>query len=117
VFGSLEQLTVSVWVNLTAAAAGSTLIDIGTDATNHLALQVSDGNYLRLIAKTASVDVTLTGTSAVPLNRWTQVALTLGDGNAEVYLDGRPFARGAVPLKPSELGATATIALSIRPSS
>jgi hypothetical protein len=104
---SLDELTVTAWVNLTSAPAGSTLLDIGTDADNHLALQVSDGTNLRLVVKTATVAVTLTGTYAVPLNRWTQVAFTLGDGKATIYLDGRPFARGDVALKPSDLGATA----------
>lgn len=108
VVSTLDQVTFTAWVNLTSAAAGSTLLDLGTSADNHLALQVTDGTKLHLVVKTATLDLSLPGTYAVPLNRWTQVALTLGEGKAVVYLDGRPFLREDVALKPSDLGATAS---------
>lgn len=107
VASGLDEMTVTVWVHLNSAPAGSTLFDLGTGADNHLALRVSDGTNLQLVAKTTTVDVALDGTLAVPLNRWTHVALTLDGVEAAVYLDGRPFARGALPLKPSDLGAAA----------
>jgi hypothetical protein len=107
VVSALDEITVTVWVHLSSAPAGSTLFDLGTSADNHLALRVSDGTKLQLVAKTETVDVAIDGTLAVPLGRWTHVALTLDGVEAAVYLDGRPFARGALPLAPSDLGAAA----------
>jgi hypothetical protein len=105
VLETLERMTLMAWVKPIATPANSTLFDVGTDGENHFALEI--GTSLRLVAKTSTVDQALLGAIALPKDRWTHVALTLGDGKAVAYVDGRPLVSGDVALKPSDLGALA----------
>jgi len=101
------EFSIMAWVNPDATPVGSTLFDIGTDANQHLALSLSDGTGMKLVLKTATLD--LKGTALIPLprNRWSHVAVTLGAGQVTAFVDGRPFVRIATTLLASDLGESA----------
>jgi hypothetical protein len=107
VLETLERMTLMAWVKPIATPVNSTLFDLGTDADNHFALEI--GSTLSLVAKTATppLDQSFAGAIALPKDRWSHVAVSLGDGKAIAYVDGRPFVSGDVALKPSDLGALA----------
>jgi hypothetical protein len=105
-----KATTVMLWAKLSATPVGSTLFDFGTGAGEHFALQINDGSAaprLKLIAKTAQLDQSVAAQITLPTNRWHHVAVTLGAGQAAIYVDGRPLARGAMTLTPADLGASA----------
>lgn len=69
----------------------------------------SDG-FVRFRIRSASLNKNqvLEGAEALPVDRWTHVAVTLGDTGASIYLDGAQIGQQApAAVRPSDRGATA----------
>ncbi|MGC4063423.1 MAG: LamG domain-containing protein [Polyangiaceae bacterium] len=109
VLKDFSAVTVATWIKLSANVTGSTLFDFGTSATNHFYLRANAGstNNISFGAQVNGGTVQETVTSYVfPTGVWKHVALSVGDGKINLYIDGLNVATRTITFAPSALGAT-----------
>ena len=107
---TLDDFTVSTWVNLSTQADWTRVFDFGSGTNNYmfLATRSSSSNYPRFAIRTASVTEQIVESSvALPAGSWAHLAVTLSGSTATLYLNGVPVGtNSAMTLKPASLGAT-----------
>jgi hypothetical protein len=105
---SLSEVTLATWVKLKSSAAFQRIFDLGLDTSNFMYLVNAGSNgVVRFRIATTTKNQVLEGATAVPVGKWTHVAVTLGDNGVSVYLDGTQVAQQApATLRPSDLGNT-----------
>jgi hypothetical protein len=106
----LHDFTISAWVNPSANTAWSRLFDFGTGTNNYMFLTLSAGGGPLRFAITASgngAEQQLNAPGNLPLNTWSQVAVTLSGTTGTLYIDGQPVATNPnMTLNPAALGVT-----------
>lgn len=109
VLGDATEITLAAWVKPTHDAAWARILDFGNDTTRYLYLAARNANGVPRFAVTtggAGGEQGLDGTAALPLNRWSHLAVTLAGGTGTLYVDGTAVARNtAMSLTPAALGA------------
>jgi len=114
VTSTLNDFTIATWVRVSAFGNWARLFDFGSGTNNYMFLAPQyDGSganagKMRFAIRTPSVgEQTVTSSTAIPLNTWVHVAVTLNGTTARLYLDGAEVgANAAMSLKPSSLGNT-----------
>jgi Concanavalin A-like lectin/glucanases superfamily len=87
----LSDFTVSAWVNPASNAAWQRVFDFGTGTNTNMFMTVNAGGAgLRFAITTSGSggEQQLTGGGQLPLNTWSNVAVTL----SALYLNGKPVA-------------------------
>ncbi|MFJ4521668.1 beta-L-arabinofuranosidase domain-containing protein [Streptomyces sp. NPDC088810] len=111
VLGTTTAVTLSAWVRPEHDAPWARVLDFGADTTRYLYLAVRNAAGVPRFAVTTSGaggEQALNGTAALPLGRWSHLAVTLGGGTGTLYVDGTAVARNtAMTLTPAALGALA----------
>ena len=110
ILSQLTQVTIATWVKLNSSTAFQRIFDFGVD-TNTFMYLVNAGSSgfmrFRIVSTTLNKNQVLEGAEAMPVGRWTHVALTLGDNGVSIYLDGAQIAQQAPAiLRPADLGDT-----------
>ena len=110
IVNGLTDFTVSAWVNPSQNSAWSRIFDFGTGTNDYMMLTASEGGGPLRFAITTSGngnEQQLTAPSTLPLNTWSNVAVTLSGTTGTLYVDGTPVATNAnMTLNPSSLGLT-----------
>ncbi len=111
IVSGLSDFTISAWVNPGANTAWSRVFDFGTGTTANMFLTVSaGGGPIRFAITTGGggAEQQINGTSTLPLNAWSHVAVTLSDNNTgTLYVNGAVVGTNAnITLRPSSLGNT-----------
>lgn len=116
IFAGATELTVAAWVNVTTSQNWQRVLDVGVDAK--LANNSSTGTrYMNLVPKNEgsnlafaigrdgySNEQVLTAPSPATAT-WKHVAVVLGAGQANLYIDGAPVTNSTtVTLRPADLG-------------
>ncbi|MBK3625074.1 glycoside hydrolase family 127 protein [Streptomyces sp. MBT49] len=108
VLGAATEVTLAAWVKPTHDAAWTRILDFGNDTTRYLYLAARNARGVPRFAVTtggAGAEQGLEGTAALPLNRWSHLAVTLGGGTGTLYVNGTAVARNtAMTLTPAALG-------------
>ncbi|ANS63430.1 hypothetical protein SLINC_1206 [Streptomyces lincolnensis] len=111
VLGGAAAITLSAWVKPTHDAGWARILDFGNDTTRYLYLAARNANGVPRFAVTTSGaggEQGLNGTAALPLNRWSHLAVTIADGTGTLYVDGTAVARNtSMTLTPAALGTLA----------
>ncbi|MEU5636816.1 beta-L-arabinofuranosidase domain-containing protein [Streptomyces rishiriensis] len=111
VLGGAAEVTLAAWVKPTHDAAWTRILDFGDDTTRYLYLAARNANGAPRFAITGSGaggEQGLDGTAALPLGRWSHLAVTLAGGVGTLYVDGTAVARNtAMSLTPAALGPLA----------
>ncbi|MGW6923497.1 beta-L-arabinofuranosidase domain-containing protein [Streptomyces sp. NPDC054950] len=109
VLGGATEVTLAAWVKPTHDAAWTRILDCGNDTTRYLYLAARNASGAPRFAITTGGpggEQGLDGTAALPLNRWSHLAVTLAGGTGTLYVDGTAVARNtAMSLTPAALGA------------
>ncbi|WP_327181637.1 beta-L-arabinofuranosidase domain-containing protein [Streptomyces sp. NBC_01334] len=109
VLGGAGEITLAAWVKPTHDAAWARILDCGNDTTRYLYLAARNASGVPRFAVTTGGpggEQGLDGTAALPLNRWSHLAVTLAGGTGTLYVDGTAVARNtAMSLTPAALGA------------
>ncbi|MFE3738144.1 beta-L-arabinofuranosidase domain-containing protein [Streptomyces sp. NPDC059134] len=109
VLGGARALTLSAWVRPTHSAAWARVLDFGDDTTRYLYLAARNAAGVPRFALTttgAGGEQGLDGREPLPLDRWSHLAVTIGDGTGVLYVDGTAVARReGMTLDPAAFGA------------
>ncbi|MEU8652226.1 beta-L-arabinofuranosidase domain-containing protein [Streptomyces sp. NPDC048737] len=111
VLGDAAEITLAAWVRPTHDGDWARVLDFGDDTTRYLYLAVRNAAGVPRFAVTTGgpgAEQALDGTAALPLDRWSHLAVTIGGGTGTLYVDGTAVARNtAMSLTPAALGALA----------
>lgn len=106
----LGEVTIASWVKLKSGAAFQRIFDFGVDTSTFMYL-VNSGTSgfvrFRIVSTSLSKNQVLEGAEALPVGKWTHVAVTVGDNGVAIYVDGAQVAQQTpAALRPSDLGDT-----------
>nr|WP_203691433.1 beta-L-arabinofuranosidase domain-containing protein [Streptomyces sp. SID12488] len=108
VLGGAAAITLSVWVKPTHDANWQRVFDFGNDTTRYMYLASRNGSGVPRFAITtngAGGEQGLNGTSALPLNQWSHLAVTITGTTGTLYVNGTAVATNtAMTVNPSALG-------------
>jgi hypothetical protein len=112
IVGSLSNLTVMAWVNLSSSSGWSRIFDFGNDTTTYMFLTPQNGitSSLRFAITTngAGGEQQINCSSTLSTGVWHQVAITLNSGTGILYVDGAAVGTNSgMTITPSGLGSTA----------
>ncbi|MEO8919437.1 MAG: LamG domain-containing protein [Polyangiaceae bacterium] len=106
----LSEATIATWVKLKAGTAFQRIFDFGIDTNTYMYLVNSSSSgfvRFRIVSSALSKNQVLEGAQAVPVGRWTHVAVAVGNTGVFIYIDGAQVAQQApAALRPSDLGDT-----------
>jgi DUF1680 family protein len=106
----LADFTMAAWVNLGSAQDWARLFDFGQNATVNMFLTPRagvTGNVPRFAITVggSGEEQRISGTTALPINQWVHLAVTLAGSTGTLYVDGQPAGTNtAMTLSPSSLG-------------
>jgi regulation of enolase protein 1 (concanavalin A-like superfamily) len=108
---SLNNFTISAWVNLSTVSTWARVFDFGTGTTNYMFLTPKCGGtgVVRFAITTSGSagEQQINGQAALPAGAWTHVAVTLAGSVGILYVNGVEVGRNsALTLKPFSLGST-----------
>jgi Concanavalin A-like lectin/glucanases superfamily/F5/8 type C domain/NPCBM-associated, NEW3 domain of alpha-galactosidase/Trehalase len=109
IVSSLHDFTVSTWVKPAANPQWSRVFDFGSGTNSYMFLSLSNGSGLRFAITTdgGNNEQRLDTPSALPLNTWSHVAVTLAGTTATIWVNGMAVVtRNDVTLAPVDLGHT-----------
>ncbi|MDT0439881.1 MULTISPECIES: beta-L-arabinofuranosidase domain-containing protein [Streptomyces] len=111
VLGGASAITLAAWVKPVHDDAWARVLDFGDDITRYLYLATRTANGVPRFAVTtggAGAEQGIDGTAALPLDRWSHLAVTVADGTGTLYVDGTAVGRNtAMTLTPAALGTLA----------
>ena len=106
----LHDFTISAWVNPSANTAWSRVFDFGTGTGDYMFLTLNaGGGPIRFAITTSGAggEQQINGTSELPLNTWSHVAVTLSGTTGTLYVNGTAAGTNTdMTLTPSDLGDT-----------
>ncbi|TWT76958.1 hypothetical protein Pla123a_23830 [Posidoniimonas polymericola] len=109
IVSGLDDFTISTWVKLDSLDNWERVFDFGDDTSNYMFLtpQASTGRP-RFAIRTPSIGEQVVDSSvAMPIGRWTHVAVTQSGGVARLYINGVMRGTNAsMTLTPADLGET-----------
>jgi Alpha-L-arabinofuranosidase B, catalytic/Alpha-L-arabinofuranosidase B (ABFB) domain/Concanavalin A-like lectin/glucanases superfamily/Lamin Tail Domain len=110
IVSGLHDFTVSAWVNPSANTPWSRVFDFGTGTNDYMFLTLSAGGGPLRFAITTSgngAEQQLNAPGTLPLNTWSNVAVTLSGTDATLYVNGQVVATNDnMTLNPASLGTT-----------
>src|SRR5262249_38074169 len=110
VVASETSFTASAWVNLTTSGTWMRLFDFGTGTRNDMFLTATNGSGVPRFAILTSGNSTeqgINGTSGIPLNTWTHIAVTWSNNVGTLYVNGNQVGQNTnMTWNPSLLGIT-----------
>ncbi|MDH6217865.1 beta-L-arabinofuranosidase domain-containing protein [Streptomyces pseudovenezuelae] len=111
VLGAATAITLAAWVKPVHDDNWARVFDFGADTTRYLYLAARNANGVPRFAVTTSGaggEQGLNGTSALPSNEWSHLAVTIANGTGTLYVNGAAVARStAMTLTPAALGTLA----------
>jgi parallel beta-helix repeat protein len=91
-----HDMSIESWVYQTDATGLQVLFDKWSGLGQGYLLAVNNGKLVFSVATTSSPGYSLATSSAIPLNAWTHVAVTMFYGNVRLYVNGVEVATGQV---------------------
>jgi hypothetical protein len=106
----VSDFTISAWVNPSANTAWSRVFDFGTGTNDYMFLTLNaGGGPIRFAITTSGAggEQQINGTSELPLNTWSNVAVTLSGTTGTLWVNGVAVGTNTdMTLTPADLGDT-----------
>ncbi len=97
-----DQLTVASWVYWNGGSSWQRIFDFGNGTDEYLFLTPSSGSGTLRFAMKDGGPEQLVNASSLPIGQWAHVAVVLGSGTAQLYVDGVLAASTNTTIKPSD---------------
>lgn len=97
-----DEITVSTWVNWKGGNEWQRIFDFGNGTSQYMFLTPKTGNYMRFAVKDGGREQ-IVQTSQLEAGQWVHVAVTIGGGQARLYVNGEMKAEANMSLKPSSI--------------
>ncbi len=103
--GDMDEMTIAMWVKWTNTSSKWTrLFDFGNGTQQYMYLTPSNGSTMRFAIKDGGDEQAVETGSKLQGNKWHHVAVTLGAGNASIWIDGQEAgSSSSVSIKPSDI--------------
>ncbi len=103
--GDMDEMTIAMWVKWTNANSNWTrLFDFGNGTSQYMFLTPSNGSTMRFAIKNGGDEQTVDASARLQGNKWHHVAVTIGDGNVTLWVDGQVVgSSSSVTIKPSDI--------------
>lgn len=103
--GDMDEMTIAMWVKWTNASSNWTrLFDFGNGIGQYMFLTPSNGSTMRFAIKNGGDEQTVDASARLQGNKWHHVAVTMGNGNVTLWVDGQAVgSSSAVTIKPSDI--------------
>jgi hypothetical protein len=106
----VNDFTISAWVNPSADTAWSRVFDFGTGTNDYMFLTLNAGGgpvRFAITTSGAGGEQQINGTGELPLNTWSNVAVTLSGTTGTLYVNGTAVGTNSdMTLTPADLGDT-----------
>ncbi len=100
-----DQFTICLWINAQATSDSESVLRKAINYTdNDYRFELFRGRYATFSFGDGTQNVMLRSEAAFPLNEWTHIALTRGDTDATMYINGRPIIDRPHALAPTATG-------------
>jgi fibronectin type 3 domain-containing protein/regulation of enolase protein 1 (concanavalin A-like superfamily) len=111
VVGTVNDFTISAWVNVTSFATWARIFDFGTGTTNYMFLSTqgsAGAGKPRFAIRTPSIaEQGINSSVAIPTGTWTQIIVTHTGTTGKMYINGTLVGtNSAMTLTPASLGST-----------
>ena len=109
VVSTLNDFTISTWINWDGGGDWQRIFDFGDDANNYMFLTASaaTGNPRFAIRTPSTGEQVVDSSVAIPTGVWTHVALTVSSDTATLYINGvQTGVNTGLTLDPADLGDT-----------
>ena len=100
---SSEELTFCAWVNLRSSALRQHIFDFGNDEAHCMYLTPNNGSGMQFVYRNGDETTTVDCGLHLPFIEWKHVAVTIGDGIVDVYVDGAEVASAKASVRPDLL--------------
>lgn len=101
-----DNMTIAMWVYWRGGSAWQRLFDFGNDESQYMFFTPSDGSKMRFVMRNGGDEEILECGDALSANTWVHVAVSIGDDQTSVYINGTKVASRQFTIKPSDLGAS-----------
>lgn len=101
----MDEMTIALWVKWRDATSNwQRIFDFGNGTDQYIFLTPSNGSNMRLAIKNGGDEQQVDCKSKLPANSWHHVAVTMGNGKAQIFLDGELAAESdGITIKPSDI--------------
>ncbi|NLM69510.1 MAG: LamG domain-containing protein [Firmicutes bacterium] len=97
-----EQMTVAAWVNWREGNHWQRIVDFGNNTSQYFFITPNSGSNTLRFAITSGRGEQWVETAPLPKNEWVHVAVTLGNGEANLYVNGELKASGKIDIVPAD---------------
>ena len=97
-----EQMTVAAWVLWREGNQWQRILDFGNNTSQYFFITPNSGNNTLRFAITSGSGERLIETAPLPKNEWVHVAVTLGGGEAKLYVNGELADSGSISIVPND---------------
>lgn len=101
-----DEMTIAMWIYWDSASNWQRVFDFGNGESQYMFFTPSNGSKMRFVMKNGGSEEILEGTEALATKTWKHVAITIGNGTATLYVDGKSVASKSMTIKPSDIAAS-----------
>ena len=105
ILSSLREYTIACWVNVAAVSYEARIWDFGEDEGNYICFKASQENS-GIPAFEARMNYSdkqgISLSHAIPLNKWTHIAISFRQNQVMIYFNGTLNASGPCSIRPSD---------------
>jgi len=101
-----DAMTIAMWIYWNSASNWQRVFDFGNGENQYMFFTPSNGSKMRFVMKNGGSEEILEGTEALATKTWKHVAITIGNGTATLYVDGKSIASKSMTIKPSDIAAS-----------
>ncbi|MBN2588533.1 MAG: carbohydrate-binding protein [Sedimentisphaerales bacterium] len=109
VVDGLTNFTISTWINIDSSSDWTRVFDFGNNTDVYMCLTPQSGGNgpIRFTIKNGDIRDQIDGSTAIPTNIWSHIAVTYNGGTGILYVDGTEVGRNSnMTLNPDSLGIT-----------